>query len=710
VNSRRWQGLLLAQSLAIILLGLSFVRIAGDAQSKGFRGAVLSTVFGGGSIWGTTLVQNLVLFSLALLFVHLLFGFLCWLIARGSAVAWPSKEVPPWQHVFIWFILMTIALLAHNAASFPRSSLGSPYAKAMMIELAGISLGIWIALAVLGAAVVTLGVAARKHLDRLAAFLKKPVFAAVAAGILAAVVAIALPSRHTRVMPHRQPNVILIGLDSLRRDVVAPDTSTGITPNVDAFLSRATSFSNVYTPLARTFPSVTSLITGRSPHRTGAVVNLLPRDLIDEGDTLGRMFGRAGYSTVYGIDEVRFSNIDTSYGFDQAITPPIGASEFLLSLFADTPLSNLLVSTSVGRVLFPHIHANRGAALIYDPDMYLERLDSEIDFASPMLLHVHLTLSHWPYTWIDAPVPRTAFGEKSEPSERWPQYYRDAVHRADRQFGDLMAMLERRGLLANAIVVLYSDHGESFGYDHESMAAVDASAIVELGAKPRYGHGTSVLASDQYHCVLGIRGYGAARLPASESRTIEAPVMLQDVAPTLVELVAAQAKVEPKSVFDGRSLAALLRGESEASKAFEGRIRFTETEYDPANVIAANGQVSASAVAKAIAVYRVDPLTDRLEIHRERIPGLLRARQYAALDASYLVAALPTEAGFRYIAVDRRDGTIRRVSGAPDAAAPMEIHALWRALHAEYGALLNAPIPAPVSASPLTLSHHAAAP
>jgi hypothetical protein len=703
VKSTRWQGLLLAQSLSVVLIALSFVRIVGDAQSKGFRGVVLATVFGGSSIWGTTLVQNIALFSAALLFVHLLFGFACWLLARASAVAWPSKEVPLRQHVFIWFILMTIGLLAHNAATFPRSSLGSPYARTMMIPIAGVPLGAWIALAVLAGAAVTLGVVLRKHIGRIAAIPKKPVLAAVTVAVVATTVAIALPSSNARVAPHRQPNVILIGIDSLRRDIVAPETSPGITPNVETFLSKAVSFSNAYTPLARTFPSVTSILTGRSPHRTGAVVNLLPRDLIDEGDTLGRMLGRAGYRTVYGIDEVRFSNIDTSYGFDQAITPPIGASEFLLSLFADTPLSNLVVSTRLGKVLFPHIHANRGAALIYDPDRYLDRLDSEIEFRSPMFLHVHLTLSHWPYTWIDAPVPRTAMGEKTDPSARWPQYYLDAVHRADRQFGDFMAMLQRRGLLENAIVVLYSDHGESFGFDHESLAPVDAPAIVELGAKPRFGHGTSILAMDQYQCVLGVRGFGAARLPGEEQRTIDAPVMVHDIAPTLVDLLSAYAPVEPRSPFDGRSLAALLRGETSAPAAFEGRIRFSETEYDPANVIAANGQVSASAVASAIKVYRVDPVTDRLEIQRTRIPSLLRARQYAAFDADYLVAAMPTEAGFRYIVVGRSDGSIRRLDGGPGAADPKEIRALWNALHAEYAAVIG-------RVSPLALSQPAAVP
>ena len=366
VKTSRWQGLLLAEALSVILLALSYLRIVGDVQSKGFRGAVLNTVFGGGGIWGTTLARNVALFVLALLCLYLLFGLVTWLVARASAVAWPSKEVPFWQHVLIWFIVMTVGLLAHNSAAFPRSSMGSPYATTMMSSIAGVSLGSWVALAALGAALVTLIVAARKHLGALPR-MAKPVAIVGTLAVIATAVTVAIPATRDRLPAQSKPNVVLIGIDSLRTDMVAPQTSPGKTPNVQAFLSKSVSFTNALTPLARTFPSVTTLISGRSPHRTGAVVNLLPRDLIAEGDTIGKILKRSGYYTAYATDEVRFSNIDASFGYDTTVTPPIGASEFMLSLFADTPVSNLVINTWLGKLLFPHVYANRGAALIYDP-------------------------------------------------------------------------------------------------------------------------------------------------------------------------------------------------------------------------------------------------------------------------------------------------------------------------------------------------------
>ena len=153
-------------------------------------------------------------------------------------------------------------------------------------------------------------------------------------------------------------------------------------------------------------------------------MNLLPRELIHDSESLPRVLAKAGYHTAYVTDEVRFSNIDTSYGFDQVITPPIGASEFLIGKLADTPLSNLLVNTRVAGWLFPHVYANRGAADTYDPDVFVERIDRELRTAQPLFATVHLTLGHWPYTWGGAPIkarallagePGNIFGEITPP-------------------------------------------------------------------------------------------------------------------------------------------------------------------------------------------------------------------------------------------------------------------------------------------------------
>ncbi len=135
--------------------------------------------------------------------------------------------------------------------------------------------------------------------------------------------------------PAGRPNIIFLGIDSLRYDEVLR-TGDSNTPNVDAFLSHALRFDNAMTLLARTYPSWVALLTGKHPHTTGAFLNLLPEDQVNLGRTLPQHLRTHGYRTAYAIDEVRFSNIDESYGFDQAITPPIGSSDFIVGTMSDT--------------------------------------------------------------------------------------------------------------------------------------------------------------------------------------------------------------------------------------------------------------------------------------------------------------------------------------------------------------------------------------
>ncbi len=160
-NSRR-KNLLLALALGLVLLLLSYARIVGDSQSMGFREEVLDTIFGG-AIWGTTLMWNMVWFGVALTVLHLVFGALCWAVGTLSGDINP-KPIPAEQqkqarqHVVLWFALLTIALLAANSANFSRSSLGSPYARAMGASVGGIALGNWIAGLICAIALAVVGI------------------------------------------------------------------------------------------------------------------------------------------------------------------------------------------------------------------------------------------------------------------------------------------------------------------------------------------------------------------------------------------------------------------------------------------------------------------------------------------------------------------------------------------------------------------------
>lgn len=677
-SKTRWHdGLLLSQGLALLLLLLSQLRTLGDSQSMGFQEHVLDSVMAG-PIWGTVLAYNLVFFSLAMVAAHALYGAACWGLSRVSLRAWPSLKASPRQQLLLWFLIVTIGLLAHNAAIYSTSSLGEPYAEAMTPTLLGVRLGQWLWFSALATAGATVLVAALRWWNaggrpsrRSTAIL------AVTCASWAGLSAFARFQAPAPVDPDR-PNVILIGMDSLRADLVDDRFSPHVTPHAEAFMKGGTRFTNALTPLARTFPSMCTMLTGRHPHHSGAIMNLLPRSLIDDSESLPRTLSRAGYETVYAMDEVRFANIDSSFGFQQTITPPIGASEFLIEKLVDTPLSNLVINTRLGSWLFPHAYANRGIAKTYDPDSFVERIDRELRPKRPLFFTVHLTLDHWPYTWAGAPL------KVSDKTARWPPYYLAAAKRVDQQMGDILEVLSRKGLLQNAIVIVYSDHGETFNAPNQALATDDNPIMQELGlTRPAWGHGTSVLAIDQYHIILGLRRYGgSSTVPAS----ISVPVSFEDIAPTIEDMLG----VKSSARFDGRSLLPLIEGREGAERAFAGRIRFIETEYQmPLGLATQEGEVDTEKLRAVMRVYTVDPATDRVTVKPSLLKDLLKERHYAAVGTDYLVGAFPNYEGpgYNYLAARLQDGALRKLSGPPSTNEP-ELRALWDALQAQFGEIL----------------------
>jgi arylsulfatase A-like enzyme len=688
----RLRGLATALLLGVAFALLSYVRRLGDMNSAVFHNGVMDALVAG-SFWGTALARNVLLFVAALLLLHLLFGLLCWGLACSSERAWPRAGASRLQWIWLWTLLLAGALLLHNAAAFPGSSLGAPYAAAASARWLGVRILELMAAAIAFAAAITLLRAAW----RMRATLARPRIVAAAASGLVLALLIAACGAGTAAAPPRQaantrPNVILIGIDSLRNDLVPPTGPSQYAPHIARFLQQSTRFSDATTPLARTFPSWLSILTGEHPHTTGGALNLLPRDLVHEEDALGFLLRRAGYRTAYGIDEARFSNIDESYGFDQVITPPIGASEFMIGWFGDTPLSNLLVNTRLGRWLFPHLHANRGAETTYDPEAYVRRVTRELRTDDrPLFLALHLTLAHWPYVWKDSSEL-----ERGGDASNYQQYLR-AVQRVDEQFASVLAALHARGLMDHAIIVVLSDHGESFVPGTDSIGPESSSALEALDAVPGWGHGTSVLAPDQFRVVLGLRLPGAAD-PTGAGRTIDAPVSVEDIAPTLCGLLGIASPLR----VDGRSLAPMLGDDDAAAAGFADRIRYTESEFTPKGVVDATNKLSTSGVAIASRYYKIDPVTDRLSVRRELVHALLEKRQFAALTDRALLAAIPepVRGDYSYVFVRepfRQGAAIERLD-SPSTAQDPEARRLWRALQSRFARTL-APKMMPASAT-----------
>jgi arylsulfatase A-like enzyme len=683
VRTKRFEGLPLALVASLVILVLSFWQWASQwagnvTTERAFR------AMQEGSLVGSTLGNQLALFALAQVALHLGFGMACWALARVARFAWPDYPATRRTWVVLWLLVGTLWVLIANAALYPRSTFGDHLYHFAQAEIAGTSMHQLLSAMVGALLLLTLGTAAWRRQRRAGTGERVGWAAAAGLALVASGTAIVLPSQQApppgpaQSREARRPHVILLGLDSLRCDFTAPLGKPGLTPNIDRFLAASTRFPDAMTPLARTYPSWISILTGKHPHTTGAFVNLLHRDQMQLGDNLPDAMRRGGWQTAYAIDEVRFSNIDASYGFGQVVTPPMGAADFLIGMVNDAPLSNVVVNTRLGRWLFPYSHANRAVAILYEPDVFVQRLDRELQFDRPTFLALHLTLAHWPYTWAGA--KRADLRNAAHWSAA---HYLPAVRRLDQQFGDVLAMLERKGALDNAIVVLLSDHGEAIGLPGDSPFAMTGPADDPYAWPTVTGHGTSVLSPHQYRVLLAMRGFGPAadglRGTASE---IAVPASLEDVAPTLDEWLG----LGMRDRFDGQSLAPLLRGH-DAAASFAGRIRYTETEFNPRGFMPGQ-EASTSDLANAMRSYEIDPESGRMYIRREERAKLLRQRQYAAIRGQAMVAAVPGyySDGFRFIYIDpARDPLPRSLDGRPDPVRDPAAAELWDALHARFG-------------------------
>lgn len=436
----------------------------------------------------------------------------------------------------------------------------------------------------------------------------------------------------------RLPDVILIGVDSLRPDFLPRNgfPATGLTPRINQVLGEMVSFNDALTPMARTFVAYMSILTGQEPQRHGARFNLYPRDRFNRGDTLAWRLKAAGYYTVFAMDEARFANVDSSFGFDATITPPVGVLDFAIGSAFDSIGTNLLLMIPGIRGRLSYIYGNRAAYRVYRPRDHSDRLDEALADAPrdrPLLLVSHFCLPHWPYLrrnpYAGEELP--PIGLSGEYSDA-PKDYMRALHAADQQIGRLIDRLRASGRLRNAVVVLLSDHGEGLGMRRDTFTIEQSKdEAVSLPAS-QYGHGGYVLAPSQYRVVLGMQRYVDGR-PVWKSRDVDGPASLLDVAPTVL----AVAKVAvPSSNFDGMSLLPALEGRQ---ANLPERFRFVESGERAATVERAN--IDEKKVAAEMH-YLYDLTPDlRFEVGHDVIGRALAGKQRGSWFGDYGVAAKP---------------------------------------------------------------------
>ena len=344
----------------------------------------------------------------------------------------------------------------------------------------------------------------------------------------------------------RQPNIVLITIDTLRADHLSSygyprETS----PNIDALAAEGRRFARAQVQWPKTGPSFASILTSTYPKDNGIVRHVgIPMSCRQH--TLAESLKDLGYRTQAIVANGALAR---EFGFDQ------GFDRYVESWKAEDVPEGLdpdgaeAVNRLVKQAL-DQLEATTGDGA------------DESD-QGPLFLWVHYLDPHHPYTPTEAFRDRFLNDEHYDPSERFEiapnndqemvqvgrrkvlegrddldfyvARYDEEIAYVDDAVGQLLAMLEGRGVLEHAVTVLTSDHGESLGehyyyFDHG-----------------RFGFQTCL------NVPFMVRYPGAV-----EPGVDEAPVGLIDLTPTLLEW--AGAPLEDGRFMQGRSLVPRIAG------------------------------------------------------------------------------------------------------------------------------------------------------
>jgi arylsulfatase A-like enzyme len=314
--------------------------------------------------------------------------------------------------------------------------------------------------------------------------------------------------------PAREPrHVVLIFVDTLRRDhlgLYGYDRDT--CPAVDAWAQRAVVFEDVRATSSWTLPSVRSLLTG------------MPQGAWGEVEPLQARLSQAGFTTAAFV-----ANAFLTPAFDMGAG--WGLYEYDLLAPADEQVDRALS--------FLEDHRHRDAMVM------VQFMDPHMPYREPEEFQ-----GRWAGAipdWLDGKINRRDLrGMRLEDEKR--EAARDyLVGRYDQNIRFVDHELQRllSSLDDDAVVVLFSDHGEEF-WEHDSV---------------EHGH-------TLYDELLRVPLVMAA--PDLPPGRVDTPVSLLDLTPTVLDLLG----LEEDGTLLGRSLTPLARGDQAAVEELGGRPLF----------------------------------------------------------------------------------------------------------------------------------------
>ena len=431
-------------------------------------------------------------------------------------------------------------------------------------------------------------------------------------------------------------NIILIGVDSLGPKSI----STKNTPALTHFIKDSVLFKETISPLARTYPAWSSILTGLYPHHHHARYNLMPPELVQSSSSVAWPLQHLGYQTIFATDDRQFNNMGKEFGFQTIIGSKLGVYDMLLGTFNDFPLSNFLVNLPFSHWIFPYNYINRASHFTYSPQSFDKALQYTLASrkqASPLFLAVHFTLPHWPYAWAESPPPKS---HEYSPKER-AELYLAALNRVDQQVAKLLRELHQYGYLENSLVVLLSDHGEAFyvsGSRQTNQRSYQGPGVSKFSnylkqktsttLERSVGHGSDLLSAAQYHCILAFKIYRQNQL-ITTPKVINTRVALLDIAPTIYAFLNKPARQQ----VDGISLLKPLISDE---NLLHERFFIMESGMLPNQFLS---REKAKVLGKKY--FTVDAQTSQLQLRKKELAALDAMKLYAVIEGNWILALYP---------------------------------------------------------------------
>ena len=392
-------------------------------------------------------------------------------------------------------------------------------------------------------------------------------------------------------MSQQRPNVLLIMADSLIQDFMGVyGDQAACTPNLDALAAGGTAFRRAWCNSPLCAPSRASMMTGRYVSDLGALDNA--NGFSSEIPTISHGFKARGYQATL-VGKMHFVGHDQTHGFDAHLANREDYSRgydpngFILAYDWEQPSGpnptgkDWMGPSYVNGPQWDHYTAH------YDMDnaIHAEALRhmAELDGRSPFFTCVSYHQPHNPF-WIPEsdkarfknirlPIPDIPadMPQRYGVMERWLndfhyqtelfdsirtpenlrwlyETYYGMVYDLDRHVGELLALLRRKGLAENTVVIFTADHGEMLG--HRGM--IQKRCLYERSVR----------------VPLIFNAPGRFRA----GRMLDAAVSLVDLLPTLADLVG----VEPPEGLPGQSLLSTLESDKEDGKDMPERTIFSE--------------------------------------------------------------------------------------------------------------------------------------